>query len=61
MLDETPIGDFLELEGEQPVIASVAARLGYRPDAFITSSYRELYLASPAGQSGSADRMVFPA
>ena len=60
-LDETPIGDFIELEGDQPVIVSVAARLGYQPGAFITESYRDLYLASPAGQSGSADRMVFPA
>jgi adenylate cyclase class 2 len=60
MLDETPIGDFMELEGDPPVIASFAARLGYRPGDFITGSYRELYLASPAGQSGSVDRMVFP-
>jgi len=60
-LDETPIGDYMELEGEQPLIVSVAARLGYQPDAFITSSYRELHLASPASQSESADQMVFTA
>jgi len=43
-LDETPIGDFLELEGPEHWIDRTAERLGFAPEAYITASYGRLYL-----------------
>ncbi len=43
-LDETPIGTFLELEGEPQWIDDTAASLGFREEDYITSSYGRLYL-----------------
>ena len=59
--DETPIGDYFELEGEKPLIDRMAGRLGYQPEDYITASYRDLYLDSSEGRSGPPDQMVFPA
>ncbi len=42
-LDETPIGDFLELEGPESWIDRTALRLGFGPADYITSSYAALY------------------
>ncbi len=42
-LDETPIGDFLELEGPGSWIDRTAQRLGFSPGDYITSSYAALY------------------
>jgi|SRR5579872_2056269 len=42
-LDETPIGDFLELEGPEYWIDATAVRLGFGPADYITSSYATLY------------------
>ena len=42
-LDETPIGDFLELEGPGYWIDQTASRLGFAPEDYITSSYAALY------------------
>jgi adenylate cyclase, class 2 len=42
-LDETPIGDFLELEGPESWIDQTALRLGFGPADYITSSYAALY------------------
>ncbi|HZS46604.1 MAG TPA: class IV adenylate cyclase [Blastocatellia bacterium] len=39
MFDETPIGNFLELEGEKEEILAIADRLGFKPEDFITLSY----------------------
>lgn len=38
-LDETPLGAFLELEGERPAIARLAEKLGYPSSEWITASY----------------------
>jgi adenylate cyclase class 2 len=54
-LDETPIGVFLEIEGDVEGIRAVAAELGYRPVDFVTESYVGLFFA--AGGKGD---MVFP-
>ena len=65
LLDETPIGIYLELEGDRALIEAGARELGYRSEDFITKSYRDLYLEhlDQGGQglqgSRSADRMVF--
>lgn len=39
MVDDTPLGQYLELEGERPHIDAVAGILGYGPDDYITKSY----------------------
>ena len=44
VLDETPIGDFLELEGSRRWIDRVARQLGYSRRDYSTSSYGALYL-----------------
>lgn len=44
LLDETPIGIYLELEGDRALIEAGAKALGYRPEDFIAKSYRDLYL-----------------
>ena len=44
-LDETPIGDFLELEGPAVWIDTTALQLGYSQADYITASYASLYRA----------------
>jgi len=65
LLDETPIGIYVELEGDRALIEAGAKALGYFPDDFITRSYRDLHLEhlDQGGEgldgSRSADRMLF--
>jgi adenylate cyclase, class 2 len=42
-LDETPIGIYMELEGPSRWIDRTAKALGYSRDAYITTSYAQLY------------------
>jgi len=53
-VDETPIGVFLEIEGDAEGICAVAAELGYSQEDFVAESYVGLFLAS-----GRAGDMVF--
>ncbi len=43
-LDETPFGDFLEIEGEPAAILEAARLLGLSPDRFLRKSYVEMYM-----------------
>lgn len=43
VLDETPIGNFAELEGEPGWIDRVAERLGVNPGDYVTLSYGRLF------------------
>ena len=45
LLDETPIGNFLELEGPAAWIDATAQSLGFEGDDYITLSYRRLFEA----------------
>ena len=45
LLDETPIGNFLELEGGPRWIDRTARQLGFSPADYINRSYGYLYLA----------------
>jgi adenylate cyclase class 2 len=54
MLDETPIGNFLEIEGDPAAIDKAAGGLGFSRDDYLTDSYHRLFLLS--GRSGD---MVF--
>ena len=55
VVDETPIGTFLEIEGPLPGIHATAAALGLGPRDYITDSYAGLFFAS-----GGRGDMVFP-
>ena len=44
MLDETPIGVFVELEGPPEWIDRMAAAMGYPQERYITASYGALYV-----------------
>jgi len=61
MFDETPIGNFIELEGESTSINAVAERLGYPQSAFISESYVEMQFARCAAKGEPLTDMVFPA
>ncbi len=53
-LDETPVGNFIELEGERHEIVKLARALGYARKDFIKSSYVEMIEASPKKEKESA-------
>jgi adenylate cyclase class 2 len=54
MIDETPIGAFIEVEGDPERIDDVAARLGFAANDYIRDSYYQLFL-----RSGRSGHMVF--
>jgi len=59
MFDETPLGDFIELEGEEEAIAEAVALLGIEPTDYILDSYLALQ-AEYCRQHGRAlEDMVF--
>ena len=56
-VDETPIGNYLEIEGREADIHRVADKLGFEEDAFIKESYLALF-AKSRSHKGQRD-MVF--
>ncbi|MCZ6515118.1 MAG: CYTH domain-containing protein [Acidobacteria bacterium] len=59
VLDETPIGNFLELEGPPGWIDRVAQGLGYRKKDYISASYATLYRLDCRRKRRKAGHMVF--
>jgi adenylate cyclase, class 2 len=59
VFDETPIGNFLELEGPELWILTTARKLGYAPKDFITSSYATLYRQLTRMRGREPGDMVF--
>jgi len=59
MLDETPIGLFLELEGSTGAIDEFAAKLGFGHEDYITLSYRGLQEQAYSGSGREPGDMVF--
>ncbi len=57
--DETPIGNYLELEGPEKWIDEVATRLGYSPRDYITSTYLALYFQKCREDGKRLGNMVF--
>jgi adenylate cyclase, class 2 len=55
MLDQTPIGDFMEIEGAAEAIDETAALLGFQPHDYILDSYYQLFR-----QHRRRGHMVFP-
>ncbi len=58
-LDETPIGNFLELEGPGEWIDSTARQLGFSPQDYVLESYGRLYLADCERRGVQPGNMVF--
>lgn len=59
LLDETPIGNFIELEGPADWIDRTAAELGRGPDKYILSSYGELFREYGAAHPEAGPDMTF--
>ena len=59
MIDETPIGVYIELEGAPRWIDRTAARLGFAEKDYITDSYGRLYLEWCARVGREPSHMVF--
>jgi adenylate cyclase class 2 len=58
-IDETPIGCFVELEGDPEAIDGLAARLGCTPERYILETYHELHEAEAAARGVPAGDLVF--
>lgn len=61
VIDETPIGDYAELEGSAAWIDRAAARIGVDPAEYVTLSYGRLFEAWRAEHSSSASDLTFAA
>jgi adenylate cyclase class 2 len=60
VFDETPIGNYLELEGPQRWIDGVARQLGYSRRDYITDSYATLYRKKCQTEHKTLGNMIFP-
>jgi adenylate cyclase, class 2 len=58
-LDETPIGVYVELEGQPAWIDRLARRLGFTEQDYITRSYAGLYLEWREGHPKAPQDMLF--
>ena len=61
LLDETPIGNYLEIEGSPRWIDRTAKLLGFSTADYITRSYGYLYLAYCRERRMPASDMLFTA
>jgi adenylate cyclase class 2 len=59
-LDETPLGCFVELEGEPDAIDRLATRLGFGPKDYIRASYRELHRTAVLAGSARPGNLLLP-
>lgn len=60
-VDETPIGTFIELEGDEAGIIDIATRMGRSEADYILESYREIFLRDRRDRGLSTVDMVFDA
>lgn len=58
-VDETPIGDFTEMEGEPGWIDATAEALGFSPADYVTDTYRALFGAWAARTGSDVKHMTF--
>ena len=58
-LDETPVGNYLELEGPADAIDRAASELGYARKDYIVASYLALYLADCRRRGETPKDMLF--
>ena len=60
-VDETPLGPYLELEGDSDWIDRTATQLGFGPDDYITAPYAAIYLEYCRTTGIEPAHFVFPA
>ncbi|MFZ0035924.1 MAG: class IV adenylate cyclase [Candidatus Acidiferrales bacterium] len=58
-LDETPLGNYLELEGSTAAIDRAAVLLGFSPQDYITATYWDLHVADSRGRNVAPGDLVF--
>ena len=61
VVDETPIGNFCEIEGPSRWIDATAGKLGVRPQQYITKNYATLFGEWKAETKSPAREMTFKA
>jgi adenylate cyclase class 2 len=61
VVDETPIGNFCEIEGSPRWIDATAKKLGVTPSDYITKNYAGLFMDWKAQTESKADEMTFKA
>jgi adenylate cyclase class 2 len=61
MFDETPLGNFVELEGEEAAVAAAVELLGASPEDYLLDSYIGLQAKYCAVRGLPLQDMVFPA
>jgi adenylate cyclase class 2 len=61
VIDETPIGNFAEIEGPPEWIDSMARNLGVKQEEYITDTYAGLFFAWKKNSNSNADEMTFQA
>ena len=61
VVDETPIGNFAEIEGSPRWIDQTARALGVSPDRYITQNYASLFLDWKKQTGNPAQEMTFAA
>lgn len=61
VVDETPIGNFSEIEASPRLIDKTARRLGLQPDDYITETYSELFARWKQRTHSPAPVMTFAA
>jgi len=59
-IDETPVGVFVEIEGSEQGIITMAAGLGRGPDEYVLDSYRGLFLKHRDELGLTGSDMTFP-
>lgn len=57
-VDETPLGCFVELEGDPRAIDALAVQLGFVADQYIVATYRELHEAACASRGVAAGDLL---
>lgn len=60
VVDETPLGLFAEIEGDDGAVRALAKELGVPESAFIAESYIALYFQARSANPGLPKDMVFP-
>lgn len=58
-IDETPMGIFLELEGKEYWIDTIATGLKFSTEDYVTASYAALYREFRRANPGASEDMVF--
>jgi adenylate cyclase, class 2 len=58
-IDETPVGVFVELEGDEHGIMEATRALGRSPEDFVLDSYRSLFMEHRRAHGLPATDMLF--